>query len=124
MQIFGQEDMRRIAKKFNLEILDIVFLRDRTACLPQGLNNFHSHSAILMFLVTDNVKWRFCVRFTPAISHDESSLEYSSFTRGRGGGQKSLVCLKSTVSIGISGYLYSLRRGSRGVIMWRKGGDG
>jgi hypothetical protein len=83
--------MQRIANKFNLEILDIVFLSDRIAGLPQRLNNFHSHSAILMFLVTDNVKWRFRVRFTPAYScpiytgHDESSLEYSSLTRGRGG---------------------------------------
>jgi hypothetical protein len=86
VQIFGQEDMRRIAKKFNLEIFDIFLASDGIAGLPQGLYNFHSHSAILMFLVTDNVKWRFCVRFTPAISHDESSLEYSSLTRGRGRG--------------------------------------
>jgi len=82
-KIFGQEDMQRIAKKFNLE--NSVFLSDRIAFFPQRLYNFHSHSAILMFLVTDNVKWRFCVRFTPAISHDESSLEYSVVTGNRGG---------------------------------------
>jgi hypothetical protein len=96
-KIFGQEDMQRIAKKFHLEILDIVFLSARIEGLSkrprprqnnfQRLNNFHSHSAILMFLVTDNVKTPLCVRFTPAISHEESPVEYSVMPgnrRGRG----------------------------------------
>jgi len=67
--------MQRIAKKFTLEI----------AGLPWVLYNFHSHSAILMFLVTDNVKWFFCVRFPPAISHEESIVEYSVVTGNIGG---------------------------------------
>lgn len=85
-KICDKGDVLRIAKTFNLQIVDILFHRksNRATFSVPPLNNFLSHSAILICFVTNNVKSRFRVTFTPAIRHNESSMEYSCFT-GNGG---------------------------------------
>lgn len=76
----------KIAKTFNLQIVDIFFhtRSNRSTFSVPPLNNFRSHSAILICFVTNNVKSHLRVTFTPAIRHNESSIEYSCFT-GNGG---------------------------------------